>query len=203
VYREPLCLSRVLPSIACCLAAHQRELPPLHSSYGLMSQTKTLLLPSVVPIAPGLCRLLSVPAGSWPFPMLSPYSLYGCLDPYPAASPRCIYPLLPGKYQPHSLWEEFGTPDTRHNATSMTRTISRLQSFLYVQAPILASPPDCTHRKRLKSLRRPGRLHHAMLMGLPTMNCGIATCLNRAIDMAGLPPAGIWPFRPLHSQNRT
>jgi len=29
------------------------------------------------------------------------------------------------------------------------------------------------------------------------MNCGIATCLNRAIDMAELPSAGLRPCRPL------
>ena len=30
-------------------------------------------------------------------------------------------------------------------------------------------------------------------------NCGIATCLNRATDTAGLSPAGPWPCRPLPS----
>jgi len=29
-------------------------------------------------------------------------------------------------------------------------------------------------------------------------NCGIATYMNRAICTAGLPPAGLWPCRPLH-----
>jgi hypothetical protein len=32
------------------------------------------------------------------------------------------------------------------NATSTGKSISRLQSFLYVQAPTLARPPGCTHR---------------------------------------------------------
>jgi len=32
-------------------------------------------------------------------------------------------------------------------------------------------------------------------MRLPVMNCGIATCLNRAIGMAGLSPAGLRPCR--------
>ncbi len=34
--------------------------------------------------------------------------------------------------------------------------------------------------------------------GVTPRNCGIATCLNRATDTAGLPPAGLWPCRPLH-----
>ena len=37
------------------------------------------------PYTAGLCRLSPVPAGRWPFPALSLQSLYGCLDPYPAA----------------------------------------------------------------------------------------------------------------------
>ena len=49
-----------------------RERSPLLRSYRLMRQTKVLLSPSVFPIATGLCRLLSVPAGRWPFPTLSP-----------------------------------------------------------------------------------------------------------------------------------
>ena len=36
-----------------------------------------------------------------------------------------------------------------------------------------------------------GLLHHAMNIGLPTMNCGIATYLNRAIGTAGLSLTGL------------
>ena len=52
-----------------------------------------------MPWSASLCRLSSVPAGRWPFPTLSPQSLYGCLDPYPAASLRCYDPLLSGPRQ--------------------------------------------------------------------------------------------------------
>ena len=75
--------------------------------------------------------------------------------------------------------------------------ISGLQSFLYVQAPILARPPGCTHRCGSVSTGRPGRLRHAMNMWLPNMNRGIATRLYRAIGAAGLSPAGLRPCRPL------
>ena len=75
--------------------------------------------------------------------------------------------------------------------------ISGLQSFLYVQAPILARPPGCTHRCGSVSTGRPGRLRHAMNMWLPNMNRGIATRLYRAIGATGLSPAGLRPCRPL------
>ena len=94
----------------------------------------------------GLRRLLPAPAGSWPFPTLSPQSLHRCLDPYPAASLRCSYPFLPEGLRPHLRAQRFGTPQIRHNATSTARRISGLQSFAYVQAPMLARPPGCTHR---------------------------------------------------------
>ena len=50
----------------------------------------------------------------------------------------------------------------RRNATSTTTPFSGRQSFRYVQAPMLASPPDCTYRTEFKFCGQPGRLHHAM-----------------------------------------
>jgi hypothetical protein len=46
--------------------------------------------------------------------------------------------------------------------------LSRLQSFHHVQAPMFARPPGCSHRCESTFQGRPGRLHHAMDMWLPT-----------------------------------
>ncbi len=129
--REPLCPQSVLPLVVRRLALHRKALPPLHRSYGLMGQTcspsralrrggraKYLPLTSVVPISAGPCRLSSVPAGRWPFPALSPQSLYRCLDPYPAASLRCSYSFLPEGQRPHLRRHRFGTPNDLRYATS-------------------------------------------------------------------------------------
>ncbi len=75
-----------------------------------MRQTKTLLSASVVPTPTSLCRLLSVPAGRWPFTTLSLKSLRRCLDHYPAVSSWCICPILPRKQRPHLRRHRFGTP---------------------------------------------------------------------------------------------
>ena len=109
-------------------------------------------------------------------------------------------------------------------AASAGSEISGLQSFSDVRAPMLAWPPGCSHpihglsilrfvraldRRRSETWRqlwhapscrisidgRPGRIHHAVLGWLPAPSSGIATCLNRAIDMAGLSPAGLQPCR--------
>lgn len=100
-HRDPLCLPRrVTVGQDGVKAPPRTELPALHRSYRLMRQTKTLLTTSVVPISSGLCRLPRAPAGRWPFPTLSPRSVYRCLDPYPATIHRCICPFLPDGHRP-------------------------------------------------------------------------------------------------------
>ena len=144
--REPLCPIKVLPLTAERLASRQRELPLLHRSYWLMRQAKTLSPASLVTIPVSLRRLLSAPAGRWPFPTLSPQSLHGCLDPYPVVPFRCTYPFLPGKPRPRHRREKLGTLNEPCNATSTGDPISGVQSFANVQASMLARPPSCTHR---------------------------------------------------------
>ncbi len=58
-------------------------------------------------------------------------------------------------------------------ATSRRGWISGLQSFLYVQAPMFARPPGCSHPT--SQIERQGRLHHAADHPVTSMNCGIAT----------------------------
>jgi len=116
--REPLCPFGVLPRQVQRYPPHRKALPLPHSSYGLMRQTKTLPHPSALASSVGLCRLLPVPAGRWPFPTLSLQSLHSCLDPYPAVFLRCSYPFLPEELRPHVRSETFGTPNYSCIATS-------------------------------------------------------------------------------------
>jgi hypothetical protein len=108
-----------LPSFAVCgfCTSSGRVTPP---SQLILAHAPDQNPPSVFscPYTEGLCRLLSVPAGSWPFPTLSPQSLYRCLDPYPAASLRCICPFLPKERRPHHRDYWFGTLNIPCNATS-------------------------------------------------------------------------------------
>ena len=113
----------------------------------------------------GPCRLPRDPAAMRPFPTLSLQSLPGCLDPYPVVTCRCFHSLLPGRQRPLRMGDAFGSPDYPCLATSTGKAISRLQSFLYVQAPRLARPPGRSHR--MIPHGQPGRLHHAPLGLLP------------------------------------
>jgi hypothetical protein len=98
--REPLCPFRVYPE-GYGFPPYRKALPSPHRSYGLMRQTNILYSTSPLAILSSLRRLPLAPAGSWPFPTLSPQSLHGCLDPYPVAFSQCTYPFLPGKLRPH------------------------------------------------------------------------------------------------------
>ncbi len=111
-----------------------------------MRQTKTLLLPSASAWSAGLCRLPQAPAGRWPFPALSPQSLYGCLGPCPGSPPWCVYPFLPREHRPHLRVDRFGAFRIPPQCNFYDVPFSRLQPFRYVQAPILARPPGCTYR---------------------------------------------------------
>ena len=114
------------------------------------------------PYPAGLGRLLPVPAGRWSFPTLSLQSLHRRLDPYPGMPLGCARPFLPRACQPQHSDTHFGSSTLPPQCNFHGEFFSRRQSFRYVQAPIVVSPPGCTYRSGSKSCGQPGRLHHAM-----------------------------------------
>jgi hypothetical protein len=90
--------------------------------------------------------------------------------------------------------------NSRHASHFHGEPIAGLQSCRHVQAPPLARPPGCSYRRGAKSSGQPGRVRHAKHVWLPTTNCGIATCLNRAMGTTGLAPVRLRPSRPLHAR---
>ena len=65
-------------------------------------------------------------------------------------TPRCFFGAL-ARFFPKNIaltldLRRSAHPDYPCNATSTRQAISGLQSFHYVQAPILARPPGCTYR---------------------------------------------------------
>ena len=111
MYREPLCPSKALPRMERVQNPLRPALPGLHRSYGLMRQANILRSAPGVPRTTGLRRLLRAPAACWPFPTLSPQSVYRRLDPYPAAIFRCVRSFLPGRHRPHATAYTFGSRD--------------------------------------------------------------------------------------------
>src|SRR5712692_7579625 len=119
------------------------------------------------------------------------------LDPFPSVSLWCVCSFLPKGPRPHLTVHRFGTHRRSPPCNCNGERIAGLQSFRYVQAPLLARPPGCTYRGGLRAPGQPGPFHHAMDLWLPIMNCDIATCPNRAMDTVGLAPTGLRPCRPL------
>jgi len=119
------------------------------------------------PYTEGLCRLLSAPAGRWPFPTLSPQSVSRRLDPYPAAFLATL-----------SVWtrsQDTGlapvlTSSARENLPAMQLqqggAFRGCSHSLMFRLPYLLGPPIAP--AAVPSTGQPGRLRHAMNMWLPT-----------------------------------
>jgi len=100
---------------------------------------------SVVPSTPGLCRLLSAPAGRRTFPTLS-LRIFPCvLGPLPRRLVWCLYPFLPTRQRPSPRSERVGAQQSPYSDFSTAR-FSRLQSFAHVQARRFARHPDRSYR---------------------------------------------------------
>src|SRR5215831_16111299 len=100
---------------------------------------------SVVPSTPGLCRLLSAPAGRRTFPTLSLRICPCVLGPLPRQLVECIYPFLPPRHRPSPRSDRVGAQQSPYSDFS-TAPFSRLQSFLHVHAPRYAPHPDRSYR---------------------------------------------------------
>ncbi len=123
----------------------------------------------------GLCRLLPIPAGRWPFPTLSLNSLCRCLDPYPAMSSWCTRPFLPRRLRLHIWWNAFRTSHDPGNAASAgSRFRGCSHSLMFRPLHSLSLPAAPTARSNF-DLGRPGLIHHAELGWLPAPSSGIAT----------------------------
>ena len=141
--------------------APQRTLLPLHRSSGLMRQTKSLPTPRVPSWQLGLCRLSPVPAGEMVLPNIISAILVKSLGPIPRHVSWMHLPIS----SPRTSASQNGK-EVRHVGISLQcnndrGVVSRLQSFVYLQASSLARPPDCIYRGIPSDARQPGRLHHA------------------------------------------
>ena len=192
---EPLCPWRALPAHGATSRVASEDITPPSSLIRAHASDQVPPGASVVPRTPGPCRLSPVPAGGWPFPTLSLQSLRRRLDPYPAASLECTCPFLPREHRPHATEDAFGTRSCPCNPTSTGSRISGLQSFVYLQAPTLARPPDCIHRsifvlggRAVYTTHRPGgypfrdvaslrvRLGQLTRLDLHQLDCSLVGC---------------------------
>ena len=170
------------------LRAHAPDLTPLPAyALGLGPRVFAGCRMPLLGRGPSRCYLPNLCGGAW---TRTPPRFYGALARF-----------FPQNFGLTSRATGSARCNFRHDSNCHDEPISGLQSFLYVQALPLARPPDCSYRRGSESSGQPGRLHHAMNVWLPTTNCGIATCLNRAIGTTGLSPVRLRPSRPLHARH--
>ena len=141
-----------------------------------------------------LCRWLRAPAGSRPFPALSPRIFPRLPGPLPRRSPWCNHSFLPTGHRPFPSPKWVGTPQISRTTTSVRRLFTRLQSFANVQASRFARHPGCTYRRvPIGTPGSRGFYVHAYLGLLPPQAVDMLAVRNRAID-------GMGTFTPQDSQ---
>src|SRR5215831_19146005 len=109
---------------------------------------------SVVPSTPGLCRLLSAPAGRRTFPTLSLRICPCVLGPLPRQLVECIYPFLPPRHRPSPRSDRVGAQQSPYSDFST----APFQYGALLEAAVISScsgPQVCSPPRSLLPLRLP------------------------------------------------
>lgn len=149
--------------------------PPAASVFHLVRQVFAGCRQSLLGAGPSRRYLRSLSPGAWTYTPRVPLAT-------PFASPCHGRQAQRASAKPTGH-ERRGTHERSLQSNFVRGWLSGRQSFATLQAPGLARPTGCSHR-RLATLtrrqaRQPGRLRHAMNMGLPSTNRDIATCPKR------------------------
>ena len=158
-----------------------------------MRRTEILPRPRVPPCASGLCRLLRSPAGSRPFPALSPRIFPRVPGPLPRRSPWCIYSFLPTGHRPSPSPKWVGTPrNCPHNdvgaAVVLGATVIHSCSGPRVCSPPRSFPPQgmVPHTKGSRDF-----YVHAYLGSLPPRAVDMLAVRIEQLTAEGLSPSKI------------
>ncbi len=168
-----------LPSQLLCAHATDQN-PPFDFAFRLFQKVFAGCRQPLLEVGPSQCYLRNSCIGAWtptpqrPFGALSRFFPKGCdLTLQSRSSARYIIVAM---------------------------QLQRRKNYEAAVIPLCSGSHTC-QTPRLHPLLRtyissgwPGLLRHAMNLWLPIMNRGIATCLNREIDTAGLSPAELRPY---------
>jgi hypothetical protein len=139
---ESLCLLRVLPSVVGCFTPHQEELPSLHSSYELMRQTKSLP-PTSSSLYDRSLQVVASPCWEMALPDVISMNLSLRAWTSTSATPVVHSPVFSHRTSAFPMWRSGRRLATIVPFSGLsTGFISRLQSFLYVQARRFACHPN-------------------------------------------------------------
>ena len=172
-----------------------RALPLRLRSYGLMRPTK--LLPSLsTKLIRGSLQVVVSPCWRMAVPDISAVILTSAPGPLPRS-------VLPVHLLDSSRKTAAAHPQIGRSAHWMSLRcnfnrgyLSRLQSFVDLQAPTFARPAGCTHPHAKHGMARPFTPRNPRLVACPEMWHHYV--FDRAINTTGLSPAGSQNCRLLH-----
>ena len=124
------------------LAPFRRNDPPFFAHTDSCARPNPSRRLRLSPYTADLCRLLSVPAGRWPFPTLDLRVFAWMLGPVPRRFVRCTCSFLPSQHRP-SPRNVNGSANHKivRSATSERGPFSRALSFLTFWPPSLLATP--------------------------------------------------------------
>lgn len=143
------------------------------------------------PRSTGLCRSLSDPAATGTFPTLSLRILPRVLGPLPRLLSWCIRPLLLTRHRPSRSFDAVGAQLSPYTCDFRTVSLSRLQSFRYVQARGLARHPDRSYRNTSRCRAAVTYYVHAYLSSLPPRAVDMLAVRFGQLTAGGLAPPKI------------
>ncbi len=172
--------------------------PTLFAHTGSCARPKTSETLCLSARSHSLRRWLRAPAGSRPFPALSPRIFPQMLEPLPRRSAWCTCSLLPMRHRPSPSYQRIGTPQLpvqRLQYGSNFRGCS--YSLMFGPPGLLTTPVAPTAMHFL--IGQPWFLHPSISWFVTSPRIGYASRANRAIDGMGtltpLDSRPCWPLR--------
>jgi hypothetical protein len=166
-----------------------RTLLPGHRSYGLMRQSRSALLSFGLSLVRGVfagCCQPLLPTG--PSRRYLCESFPGCLGPCHGGTAECLCLFLPPRHRPSPVHYRGRLPASPRRNDFLTDPFSRLQPFLYVQAPKFARLPDRSYRCGLSLQGSRGFYIRAEHASSPPHASDMLTIRFRQLMVWGLTP---------------
>ena len=185
-YPESLCLISALPLSGRRESPPARTLLPGHGSYGLMRRSRSALLCFGLSLVRGVsagCYQPLLPAG--PSRRYLCESFPGCLGPCHGGFAECTCLFLPPRHRPSPVHYRGRLSRVSRQNDFLTQPFSRLQPFLYVQAPKFARLPDRPYRCDLTPQSSRGFYIRAEHASFPLHASDMLTTRTQAIGGVG------------------
>jgi hypothetical protein len=123
-----------------------------------------------------------------------------CMGAWTRTPPRSTGALtrfLPDGHRPHLRFHRFGAQNLPRRGFDVGLVFRGCSHLLMFRLPCSLGPLTAPTAVGSVSHQAAGPFTPRNGRTVACSNCGIATCLNRVINMTGLAPVGLWPCRPL------